>query len=308
MLDTAQGRTLNGYVRELLIDKIIIVYCQSLDPAFSQLLSQLLYGQPELRPAILKALKVMVDANLTVSTAIAENIAPSEGLTQQEADENLEFLRTQTESWLAVLFNVYGSVARDFRGMIGEVISSWVAIAGEQVYISITSHKSDIILTSVDFKEINNAYTNVVQLFKTNLAAAQKGPTIGATDNMAATFQDILLLLLKGLGPINSVSLFDLCLSPEVLSGKDNGVQKRGYKILTKLVVSGQVPVDAETILRKLDDLAEGLTPAARKVNLNFSLTGQYFILSVPGSFWFTCCIDRSPPIDFSASGSIPSA
>ena len=113
--------------------------CQSLDPPFSQLLSQLLYGQPELRPAILKALKVMVDANLTVSTAIAEDITP-EGLTQQEAHENIEFLRTQTESWLAVLFNVYGSVARDFRGMIGEVISSWVAIAGEQVHISITSH------------------------------------------------------------------------------------------------------------------------------------------------------------------------
>ena len=108
-----------------------------MDSPFSQLLSQLLYGQLELRPAILKALKVMVDANLAVSTA---DIPPSEGLTQQEAHENLEFLRTQTESWLAVLFNVYGSVARDFRGMIGEVISSWVAIAGEQVHIFIGSN------------------------------------------------------------------------------------------------------------------------------------------------------------------------
>ena len=251
----------------------------------------------------------MVDANLTVSTAIAEDIAPSEGLTQQEAHENLEFLRTQTESWLAVLFNVYGSVARDFRGMIGEVITSWVAIAREQVHIFITSNQLQaFILTSVDFKEIHNAYTNVVQLFKNNLAAAQKGPTTGTTDNMAATFQDILILLLKGLGPTNSDSLFDLCLSPEVLSGRDNGVQKRGYKILTKLVVNDQVPVDAETILRKLDDLTEGLTPAARKVNLNFTFTGQCFILSVPGSFWFAYCIDRYPPINVSASGSISSA
>jgi hypothetical protein len=123
---------------------------------------------------------------------------------------------------------------------------------------------------------------------------------------MAATFQDILLLLLKGLGPVNSISLFDLCLSPEVLSGKDNGVQKRGYKILTKLVVSGQVPVDAEAILRKLDDLTEGLTPAARKVNFNFTLQDNAYT-SVPGSFWFACCIDRSPPINVSASGAIPS-
>ena len=84
----------------------------------------------------------MVDANLTASTAIGEGIAPSDKLTQQEAHENLEFLRTQTESWLAVLFNVYGSVARDFRGMIGEVISSWVAIAGEQVHpLHLISHR-----------------------------------------------------------------------------------------------------------------------------------------------------------------------
>ena len=110
-----------------------------MDPAFSQLLSQILYGQPELRPAILKALKVMVDANLTVSMTIPEDIAASERLTQQEAEENLEFLRTQTESWLAVLFNVYDSVARDFHGMIGEVVSSWIAIAGEEVHTSITS-------------------------------------------------------------------------------------------------------------------------------------------------------------------------
>ena len=114
-----------------------------------------------------------------------------------------------------------------------------------------------------------------MQLFKTNLATAQKGPTIGSTDNMAATFQDILILLLERLDSISSISLFDLSLSPEVLSGKDNGVQKRGYKILTKLVLNGKVPIDAETILRKLDDLTEGLTPAARKVNLYFSLTWQ---------------------------------
>jgi ribosomal RNA-processing protein 12 len=138
--DTAQGQISSRYVYELLIEKIIIIYCQSLDSAFSQLLSQLLYGQPELRPAILKALKVMVDVNLTVSEASPEDMVPPEGLTQQEAQENLEFLRTQSESWLAVLFNVYGSVARDFRGMIGEVVSSWVVIAGEQVHTSIISY------------------------------------------------------------------------------------------------------------------------------------------------------------------------
>jgi ribosomal RNA-processing protein 12 len=136
-----------------------------------------------------------------------------------------------------------------------------------------------------------------VQLFKANLAAARKGPTIGSTDNMAATFQDILIFLLKNLGPTESTSLFDLCLSPEVLSGKDNGVQKRGYKILTKLVVNGKVPIDAETILRKMDDLTEGLTPAAKKVNLNFSPLSTYLYYLFQDRFsLLAALIDILPP------------
>lgn len=84
-----------------------------------------------------------------------------------------------------------------------------------------------------------------------------------------ATTQDILILLLANLSPADATGLYQLCLSTEVLSGKDNGVQKRGYKILTKLVESGKVVVDAETVLKQLDDLMDGLAPAAKKVYSN---------------------------------------
>ena len=98
---------------------------QALSPAFSQLLSQLLYSQPELRPSVLKALKVMVDSNVSPSLTGA--------ISSEAATQNIAFLRTQAESWLAVFFNVFGSVGRDGRGMVGDVISAWAAIAGEQV-------------------------------------------------------------------------------------------------------------------------------------------------------------------------------
>ena len=97
---------------------------QALSPAFSQLLSQLLYSQPELRPSVLKALKVIVDSSVSPST---------DAISPESAAQNVAFLRTQAESWLAVLFNVFGSVGRDGRGMVGDVISVWAAIAGEQV-------------------------------------------------------------------------------------------------------------------------------------------------------------------------------
>ena len=68
----------------------------------------------------------MVDAQYSVDDD-QKSISPS------EASKNVAFLQTQAESWLAVLFNVFGNVPHDGRGMIGEVIGSWIAIAGEEV-------------------------------------------------------------------------------------------------------------------------------------------------------------------------------
>lgn len=110
------------------------MFVQSLGAEFSQLLSQLLYGVPDLRTSILKALKIMVDSNVAIANATEEpESTASSSLTREEAQQNVDFLRTQVESWLAVLFNVYGSVGRDSRGLIGEVITSWASIAGPQV-------------------------------------------------------------------------------------------------------------------------------------------------------------------------------
>lgn len=89
--------------------------------------------------------------------------------------------------------------------------------------------------------------------------------------SVTATTQDILILLLPYLSSTDATALFQLCLSAEVLGGKDNGVQKRGYKILAKLVESGKITVDAETVLHTLDELADGLAPAAKKVSFMLS-------------------------------------
>lgn len=73
---------------------------------------------------------MLVDSN--VSPSLTDAISP------EDAARNVAFLRTQAESWLAVFFNVFGSVGRDGRGMVGDVISAWAAIAGEQVMIFIS--------------------------------------------------------------------------------------------------------------------------------------------------------------------------
>ncbi|KAG6903066.1 hypothetical protein C0995_006253 [Termitomyces sp. Mi166 len=225
---------------------------EALTPAFSQLLSQLLYGQPELRPAVLKGLKALVESNVAAATLKEGHTSDPDAPSVDEATANIAVLRAQAESWLAVFFNVFGTVGRDSRGMIGDVISAWASIAGE--------------------KEITKAYVKVAELFKNNLTLAAKGPSQhGGQDSgsVTAMTQDILILLLPFLSTADATALYNLCLSTEVLTGKDNGVQKRGYKILTKLVESGKVTVDAEAVISQMDKLSEGLVAAAKKDRFN---------------------------------------
>lgn len=75
-----------------------------------------------------------------------------------------------------------------------------------------------------------------------------------------------MLLLLPYLSSADMNALFQLCLSSEVLCAKDNAIQKRAYKILTKLTESGKMTVDAEAVAKQLDTLSDELTSAAKKV------------------------------------------
>lgn len=103
------------------------------------MLSQLLYSQPELRPSVLKALKVLVDSHVAIASgdpmlmAKLPEIVRADPIPQSVAAENVAFLRTQVESWLAVFFNVFSTVGQSGQAAVSDVISSWAAIADEKV-------------------------------------------------------------------------------------------------------------------------------------------------------------------------------
>lgn len=79
----------------------------------------------------------MVESNLQATATATDFDSESQSQPLREtfgdARRNILHLRSQTESWFAVLFNVFGSVGQEGKGMVGDVISAWVKIAGDQV-------------------------------------------------------------------------------------------------------------------------------------------------------------------------------
>lgn len=103
------------------------------------MLSQLLYSQPDLRPAVLKALRVLAESHVAIASGDSGQLAKLpeavriDPIPQEVAAENISFLRAQVESWLAVLFNVFSTAGRDGQALVADVITAWIIMAEEKV-------------------------------------------------------------------------------------------------------------------------------------------------------------------------------
>ena len=99
-----------------------------------------------------KALKVVVESNVAITSGDPAQVARlpesvrQDHIPQELAAENVAFLRTQVESWLAVLFNVFSTVGRDGQGPVGDVITAWAALADAKVGVAQDSGRSDSVL------------------------------------------------------------------------------------------------------------------------------------------------------------------
>jgi ribosomal RNA-processing protein 12 len=113
----------------------------------------------------------------------------------------------------------------------------------------------------------------VFDLFDQNMKILNLRNARGSTDTSSITSMtlDILVLLLPHLSIQDASELFDAIFSEEVLVNADNGVQKRGYKILARLAEGGKMPPDAEPLIKRLEELSDRLSPAAKKVNTTIS-------------------------------------
>lgn len=81
-----------------------------------------------------------------------------------------------------------------------------------------------------------------------------------------ASMQDILILLIPYLSSSDAQTVLNLCLKPDMLGNKDNGIQKRAYKLMGKVLAADKLSaIDAESLLETMDANSDSVLAAAKK-------------------------------------------
>jgi ribosomal RNA-processing protein 12 len=212
------------------------------------------------------------------SSAPPSTLYETFGISQDEGQKALLFLRGLAGNVLAVLFNVFGSVGEAGRGLVGEVIGEWVAIA--------------------EPKEIEATYNKVTTLLAQNLPSPSNRPS-GSTGNAASgvapvshTMLDLCVIILPHLSTTTSQALFDLALGANLMQSQDVGVQKRTFRILGRLVAGGKVfepPVSKDEMLQKvvtrLAESTDEVLPGAKRVSTASSSSLARSLVNLPFCF-----------------------
>ncbi|MBW0482852.1 hypothetical protein O181_022567 [Austropuccinia psidii MF-1] len=204
------------------------------DKSFAEVLTQVLYTQPTLRPPILNALKILVDKNLTLA-----NRSPSTPVEDEfgfSPVAHVNHLKSFAPNFLAVLFNVYCSP-------IKESSSNSSSSKGPSTCQNHNLNRGYMVdcmrsfLKLLDDQEVTNTYLKIKNILnptsKSNLEVNDK----------ILSMLDLLLVILPSLvgnpkvtTPDRLRELKDLLSSDHLLFSKDVNLLKKVLKILTNFV------------------------------------------------------------------------
>lgn len=162
----------------------------------------------------------------------------------------MEYLKTLAADMLAVLFNVFSSVAREQRGGVGDVISLWLSVMSEAdvtaTYARVTDH-------------LGKALTN-------------PAPAAAGTTPLSHTMLDLLIILVPHLPVADALKLFAATQTSTLLEHNDATVQKKSYRILARLIDSGKVAAalqgeSVDTFVKRVEEVGPNVGPGAQRVS-----------------------------------------
>ncbi|KZO92603.1 NUC173-domain-containing protein [Calocera viscosa TUFC12733] len=223
---------------------------------FAQVLTQVLYQQPNMRSSVLRGLQRLVERNssLAASAGPPEELKNSFAMDQEDAKANVEFLRGMAGNLLSVFFNVFGSAERDARGLVGDVISTYFKIA--------------------DLKIVASTYERVVNLLKDDMK--KSAPIVPASGtSVSYTMLDLLILFVPHLPTKQANSLLWMIASPEFLANKDASIQKKAYRLLARLAQSQKVLKDGtgtDKLLTVVSENSSAIATGAKRGRLSVFL------------------------------------
>jgi ribosomal RNA-processing protein 12 len=166
---------------------------------------------------------------------------------------------------ISVLFNVFSSCASEERGLVGEVIKAWLGVLSSQVIISGHSRYDMILMRRL--QDIAATYAKVTGM----LQDALKKPSTPSSRAVPVshTTLDLLLLLLPFLSLASLQTLFEIALSKELMESSDAGVQKKSYRILSRLVEQGILQGKKniiEHVVKRIGETVESVSQGSKRV------------------------------------------
>jgi ribosomal RNA-processing protein 12 len=177
-----------------------------------------------------------------------------------------------TSNLLAVLFNVFSQVAREQRGMVGEVITSYLAVSSE----------ADVTAT---YEKVVGHLGEALQV-----PTPKPAPGAAAVSPTSHTMLDLLVIIVPFLPAPSARALFAHASAAEakLIGSNDPAVQKKSYRILARLLETGKVTLagaELESFVARLRDGTEVVSAGARRVSLPVvSCRSRLWIYLTPSS------------------------
>ena len=207
-------------------------YCQlpldlteAFDQSFAELLSNLLYQQPQLRTDICKALQHLVDTNKVIAELEGEEDLIAQGqVTKDQAKKNLEHLAGSAGNLLAVLFNVYSQTLPHNRGNLLQCINAYLSITPEQELLETFQRVASMLEQAIAEAP---AQGQGKQTQSSEQAKNKMPPT-------SHTLMDLVITMAIYLPRDSFAGLFNMAANI-VNASNDPQLQKKAYKLIPRL-------------------------------------------------------------------------
>lgn len=231
---------------------------EAVDQTFAELLSNLLYQQPQLRTDICKGLQALVETNKAIIELEGEEKALEQGrVPKEQAQKNLQHLAGLAGNLLAVLFNVYSQTLPHNRGNLLQCINAYLSITPES--------------------EVMETFGRVATMLESSIAEAaaeaqkekpiRQQPSSEQTKNkmppMSHTLMDLIITISIYLPRQSFAGLFNMAANI-VNQQHDPQLQKKAYKLIPRLA---EAEIGREALQERNADLQQLLLAAADKAS-----------------------------------------